>query len=82
MPAASRTRGTKAGAGEERGGGFHQELSVERGPSGSPCGHCVGGKGRQGASCTWGLGRRLALGCKSPVVWQGLWKAHVFSSSP
>lgn len=55
---------------------------MERGPSGSPCGHCVRGKGCQGASCPWGLGRRLALGCKPPAGCQGLWKAHVFSSSP
>lgn len=40
---------------------------MEGGPSGSPCGHCVGGKGHSDPPAHWGLGRRLALGCKFPV---------------
>lgn len=40
---------------------------MERGPSGSPCGHCVGGKGHSEPPARWRLGRMLALGYKFPV---------------
>lgn len=40
---------------------------MERGPSGSPCGHCVRGKGQSEPPARWGLGKRLASGCKFPV---------------
>lgn len=72
----------RAGAGEEPGVvGFHQEVSMERGPSGSPWPLCQG-EGTL-SSCPLGTGQKASSWvCSQSVGCQGLWKAHIFSSSP